>query len=208
MPIDDRTRGQAMVRRVGKTAERVGVSESGRRALEVACRSALRLRELRLDDDHDPHYLHPGRSALILLLDTGELNPVVLAAAALVESRRPDLRVDDVAVRRGAGEGPVALELGRALSLRAEVPPIESPDLIERLVTGSEAVRRVALAERLDHVRHAHMWHEGTRVPELLEEVWGVWIPVAERSHARLALRFRHWAQATERRLNRRAGGP
>jgi hypothetical protein len=194
-----------MIRRVVRTARQVGVSDEGLSLLELACRTALARRAERLDDDHDPHYLHSGRTVLILLLDTGELNPVLLAAAALTESQRPELRVPDEAVR---GRCPDALgqRLDEALRLRAEIPSSDEDDLLERLVTAGEAVRRVALAERLDHARHAHMWLEGPAESALLDEVDRVWLPVAVRTHERLARRLDHWGRATRRRLGGREG--
>src|SRR5690606_35345470 len=113
--------GVAMARRVEATARSVGVSAEGRWLLGHALRLALSRRGALLDDDHDPHYLHAGRSALILLLDTGELNPVLLAAAALAESERVELRVPDDEVREGCP--PAFLDrVETVLALRRELP--------------------------------------------------------------------------------------
>lgn len=204
MPIADDVRGVAMLRRLEATARSVGVPSEGRWLLGHAARLALERRGRLLDDDHDPHYLHPGRSALILFLDTGELNPVLLAAAALAESERPDLEVPDDDVRVGC-PARRRVPLDRALALRAELDPTDDHDRLEHLVTASEAVRRVALAERLDHVRHAHMVSDAAPLTEVLADVEAVWLPVAERTHERLARRYRHWALATGRKLGREA---
>lgn len=209
MPIPDDVRGVAMLRRVEATARSLGVSSSGRWLLGHAARLALERRRRLLDDDHDPHYLHAPRSALVLLLDTGELNALLPAAAALAESERDDLRVPDADVLEGSPPDQRAA-VERVLSLRAELDPPAGTDLLEHLVGSEEAVRRVALAERLDHIRHVHMVSDEQPVAErltaALHEVERVWLPVAERTHARLARRFRHWALATRRRLAREHG--
>lgn len=191
-----------MVRRVVLTARHTGVSPEGQALVAWACQRALAPREHALADDHDPDYLHPGRSALILLQDTGELNPVLLAAAALTESRRPELRTSD----RGALEGcPPELRalLEQALALRSEIPESGDPRLLERLVAAPAAVRRVALAEGLDHVRHAHMWTGPRNLPAVLDEVESVWEPLARRTHELLTRRFERWKRATGRRIRR-----
>lgn len=194
-----------MVRRVVLTARHAGVSAEGQALVAWACQAALTLREQVLEDDHDADYLHPGRSALILLQDTGELNPVLLAAAALTESRRPELRLDDREVLEGC---PSELQrlLEQVLALRSEIPQSGDSRLLERLVAAPAAVRRVALAERLDHVRHAHMWTGPRNVPAVLDAVESVWEPLARRTHERLAGRFERWKRATARRIRR--GGP
>lgn len=151
---------------------------------------APRLRAL--DDDHHPAYLHPGRSVLVQLRDVGPLPPEVLAATAVHETVDEDLRVGHEAVRS---------ELGDAVaSLVASLPPPGDGRLAERLVTLEEGARLAALAERLDQLRHAHLrpdldWRA------LHEEAGATWLPVAERTHPRLADRYRHWHRAFGRRL-------
>jgi hypothetical protein len=202
LAIADTARGAAMIRRVVFTARTTGVADEGLTLLEWACRTALELREAALDDDHDPHYLHPARSALILLQDTGELNPVLLAAAVLTESQRPDLALADAMLRESC---PIAFRarLGPVLALRGAIPAADDPARLEELVAADEAVRRVALAERLDHVRHVHMWPAGGDVRAMLAEVEALWEPLAIRTHERLARRFRRWSVGTGRKLAR-----
>lgn len=216
MSIDDFARDEAMVRRVIRTGRALGMERPALALVERACTLAFTRRRTILDDDHDPHYLHPGRSALVLLLDTGELNPVLPAAAALAESVRAELKVPDEEARAGC---PSSMEgiLDHVLRLRSELPipgsgtssPLPSPpSLLEDLVAAGEAVRRVALAERLDHVRHVHVWPASAGGGTVLQRAWldeveTVWLPVAIRTHARLATRFERWAAATRRRLAR-----
>ncbi len=203
MSIDDVARGVAMGRRVVRTAARLGLAGEDLELLRVAHDRARVPREARLDDDHDPHYLHPGRTALILMLDTEESDPVVLAAALLAESERPDLRVAtaellamDVSERLGAW-------LRDAVALRDAVPDPHDPELVERLVVAGEPLVRLAVAERLDQARHSHMWREGKKDAAFLDEVARVYGPLAERSHPKLAHRYRRWSRGTRRRLER-----
>ena len=57
-----------------------------------------------LDDDHDPAYLHPGRTVLLLLQDVGDVPLTALCAAAVHETERAELRVASDDVRRVLGE--------------------------------------------------------------------------------------------------------
>jgi hypothetical protein len=146
-----------------------------------------------LKDDHHPAYLHPGRSALILLRDASVTAAPVLAAACLVETRDPELRVAPERIDQVLGP-----DVGE---LVAAAPPPGSEGLAEALVTASGEVCLVALAEHLDHLRHLHVRGPEPDWPERLDEVEAVWLPVAERTHARLATRYRHWARTFRRRL-------
>jgi hypothetical protein len=73
--------------------------------------------------------------------------------------------------------------------------------LTERLVTLGESARLATLAERLDHLRHAHLREDPAWWRALHEEVSAAWAPVAERTHPRLADRYRAWLRAISRRL-------
>jgi (p)ppGpp synthase/HD superfamily hydrolase len=194
-----------MGRRVLRTAGELAVPAAGLELVGTAYHAARRHREACLDDDHDPHYLHPGRTALILMLDTGEADPIVLAAAALAETQRPELAApdEDVWSEADGTDGTVREALDRALELRRRVPSPSAEDLVERLVVAEPALRRVAVAERLDHARHAHMWLEGRGDAVLLDEVERVYEAVARRTHPRLAQRFERWARGARRRLGR-----
>jgi hypothetical protein len=154
---------------------------------------APRLRAL--DDDHHPAYLHPGRSVLLLLRDVGLLPGLTLAVAAVHETVDAELRVSP---------DTVGAELGDSVAdVVASLPSPGAEHLAERLVTLDEQARIAALAERLDQLRHAHM-RPDLEWRAAWEEAGAVWLPVAERTHARLADRFRHWHRAFGRRLGRR----
>lgn len=199
MPIKDGVRGRAMGRRVIRTAEAGGVDPAGLHVLAHVHDRARVWREARLDDDHDPHYLHPGRTALILLLDTSENRTAVLAAAMLTESHRPDLETPAADVLAGADDSWLS-SLETSLRLRERIPRSDASDRVERLVTAPPEVLLVATAERLDHARHAHMWLEGREDRSYLAEVESDWIGLSERAHPRLAARFRRWARGAKAR--------
>lgn len=185
-------RGVAMARSLAGAARVHGLADEGVELVSRAHALAMEPRTRSLDDDHHPAYLHPGRTALILLRDAGTVDPEVLAAAVLVETRDPPLRVEEVRVRKVLGD-----QVARRV---AASPAPGAPDLAEALVTADRDVRLVALAEHLDHLRHLHVRGPAPDWGERLEEVEAVWLPVAERTHARLARRYRHWARTFRRR--------
>ncbi|MFQ5538324.1 MAG: hypothetical protein ACE5GJ_12830 [Gemmatimonadota bacterium] len=191
-------RGKAMAASLVRTTRAFGLSEDGISLLATAHALAMQPRVRSLTQRH-PLFLHPGHTALILLRDAKVRDASVLAAAALAESRRMDLRV-------APGEAPSELR-----ELLEAVPTAQDPRRVEKLVTAPPEVRLIAMAEHLDHVRHAHLLPEVERDPPTLEgwlrEVLEIWGPLAERTHLRLWGRFRHWAKATERKLRRRGSG-
>jgi hypothetical protein len=184
-------RAEAMAGSVERIARGVGLSAAD---VDLVVRAnALAMEPRRVLDEHDPAYLHPGRTVLVLLQDVGPLPGEVLASAAVHESEEAKFRLD-------------AVEIGRALGPAvadtvASFPLPDDDELVERLVTLSEGARLAALAERLDHVRHAHLREDPARWRALHDEVAGAWAPVAERTHPRLADRYRAWLRAISRRL-------
>jgi (p)ppGpp synthase/HD superfamily hydrolase len=194
MASDELSRDRAMEGRVARTLEDAGVPPEGVALVVGAHRLAMGARLEGLPDPHHPDFLHPGRTVLILALDTELRDPVALAAAALVESERPDLRVEGSATRDALGD-PVA-------DLLASVP-LQGEGLAEALVTAPHDVRMVALAERLDHCRHAKFWTDRAARARIHRQAETVLGPVAERTDPALARRFAHWAGAFARTLER-----
>ncbi len=185
-----------MAASVVRTARSAGLDEGGIELLSRAHVLAMEPRVRLLPDDHHPQFLHPGRTVLILLRDVGVRDARVLSAAAVTESEDDQFRVELDRI----GEA-----LGRDVeSVVGRVPRPESESLAEGLVTAPLDVRVVALAERLDHLRHAHLW--------MKDEEWqrgvhaqaeSVYLPVAERTHPLLARRYRHWCRTFGRRWER-----
>lgn len=177
-------RGEQMGVRVARTAEEAGVPAADRARLARIHAAAMAIRSGRAADDHDPAYLHPGRSALILLQDVGETDADVLGAAMAVDSQTPDW---------APNPGDLADPGVEALALA--VPPSGAEDLAERLVVGDDRLRRVALAERLDHLRHAHLWPDLDARRAAHSEAAEVYARVAARTHPVLARRYAWWCR-------------
>lgn len=190
-------RGAAMAASVVRAARTLGVGLDGLARLSRAHALAMEPRVAALDDDHHPLFLHPGRSLLVLLRDVGCGDVTLLAAAALAESEDAPFRVQHDSIRAAVG--------GDAAELVAALPISGDEDLAERLVTAPEPVRLVALAERLDHLRHAHLREADARWRRSVhDEAEAVYRPVAHRTHARLAQRYDHWCRTFARRLEER----
>lgn len=188
------TRDEAMEGRVARTLEHAGLGPVDVARVVAAHRLAMAARRDRLVDAHHPDFLHPGRVALILLLDTRFRDPDGLAAACLVDSEHPELRAPADRVRA---------ELGQDVADLARAVPLQDEGLAEALVTAPHDVRMIALAERLDQCRHARFWADRAaqrRIHRQAEDVLG---PVAERTDEALARRFAHWTQAFARTLAR-----
>jgi (p)ppGpp synthase/HD superfamily hydrolase len=185
-------RAALMAASVAAAARAAGLEDEAADLLSRAHALAMAPRLAALDDDHHPAYLHPGRTALLLLRDVGPLPAEVLAAAVLHETVDEELRVPTAVARS---------ELGATVADVLESLPLSGDEtLAERLVTLSELTRIVALAERLDQLRHAHLRPE-LDWEALHDEAGSTWVPVAERTHTRLAERYRHWHRTFARRL-------
>ena len=133
-------------------------------------------------------YLHPGRTTVILLDDVGLDDPVALAAAALLDTRRGDLEVPDRVVTDRVNPDVTAF--------RDSVPRSGSATLLEDLLASEHEAVLVALVERLDQVRHAHLWGDLGEARAAHEEASEVYLKMAERTHTLLATRYAHWGRA------------
>ena len=193
------SRADAMGERVVRTARDTGPTDTALPLLARAYQLAMEPR-LRLGiDDHDPDFLHPGRTALILLLDTQETRPGVLAAAMLTETGRSDLRVDPSRIELALG-GAFGADVRERV---AAVPPTTADDLAERLVLAADDVQLVALAERLDYLRHAHLWSDVERRRAAHALATEVYAGLAHRVHPALARRYDAWCGMFERKYLR-----
>ena len=184
-----------MAASIVRTSRSHGVAEQGIDLVSRAHALAMVPRVASLEDDHHPLYLHPGRTVLVLLRDAGVTDAGVLAAAALMESEDAEFRVE---------AGRVEAEMGRAvLEIVTAVPQADSDTLAEALVGAELSVRLVAVAERLDHLRHAHQREDQAWRDRIHAQAVAVYQPIAERTNERLAGRYRHWRRAFERRFLR-----
>ena len=165
-----------------------GVDRQGRELIGAAIQAAMAPRLAVIDDDHDPDYLHPGRCAVILLDDVGLADPVALSAACLLDTRRNDLEAPDREVTEQVSPAVTAF--------RNVVPRSGSVTLLEDLLASEPDVVLVALAERLDQVRHAHLWGDLSEARVAHQEASEVYLKMAERAHALLAARYTQWCRA------------
>lgn len=186
-------RGAAMAASLVRTARSYGIDTEGVDLMSRAHALAMVPRVAALEDDHHPLYLHPGRTMLVLLRDAGVTDAAVLAASALVESEDVEFRVDEDTMASVVDDD--VLRIVRA------VPASGGEGLAESLVTADRTVRLVAVAERLDHLRHAHLRDATDQWARVHAEAVAVYLPIAERTDARLAGRYRHWCRTFERRL-------
>jgi (p)ppGpp synthase/HD superfamily hydrolase len=180
-------RDRAMTARVLREARARGIADEGDGPLGRALELAMEVRRVALADDHDPAYLHPGRTVLILLQDTPERDPGHLAAAALVESEEPALRVAVREIHDIVGQEVADLAAG------VPIPPGE--DLLERLLEVPSEVARIALAERLDHLRHLHLEADPARRIRMHREAEEIYAPLAGRVDPVLARRYAWWCR-------------
>lgn len=185
-------RAEAMGRRLARTSGRLGMDEAGKAQLLDAFRAAMEPRRARIEEDHHPDYLHPARTALILMDDTRESDPVTLTAALFAETRDPTLAAAPDTRERISPEG---------ARLAAEIPvPGRTQRLLETLLALPTPAARVAAAERLDHARHLHLrpeeewqgWHAVTR---------DAYLPVTRRADQTLAARLDWWCDMFARRF-------
>ena len=78
----ERARGRAMGARLVREARALGVDPDALSRILIAHDLAMAVRDRAVPDDHDPDYLHPGRSALVAMTDG------LLASFRLKVSRR------------------------------------------------------------------------------------------------------------------------
>jgi (p)ppGpp synthase/HD superfamily hydrolase len=187
-------RAEQMAARLHLTATRAGLSGENADLLVECYRFAMRRRAEAFSDPHHPDFLHPARSALILMDDMGVTDAACLAAAVMHDSERGDLGAAATDVERLAGP--------EAARLAAQLPPanLDDAELAEQLVVSEPAALAAALAERLDHVRHLH-FRPAESWPAVYHRACSVLLPVAARCHPRLVQRYQAWCDAFARRL-------
>jgi len=192
-------RARAMAASVARTARSHGVGAEGISLLSRAHAVAMEPRVAKLEDARHPVLLHPGHTVLVLLHDVGLTDAEILSAAALTESEDAAFRIPLDRVRELAGD--------EVAGVVGAVPCSGTEDLAEALVTAPHGVRLVALAERLDHLRHAHLREDAAWGWTAHREAIRVYLPLAERTHERLADRYRYWCTKFEGRFRAPADG-
>lgn len=160
---------------------------SRERVLEVVAFAMLHRLELLHDEEHF-ETLHPARTLLILLDDCDVTDPDVLEAAASIESEHDELRVAPAS----------------ALATAVPTPLTSGESIAEDLVVAPSDIRLIAIAERLDHARHLHL-RPSAAWDAFHASVGAVYLPVAHRTHPRLARRYDWWWRMFGQRFLKRA---
>jgi hypothetical protein len=129
---------------------------------------------------------------LILLEDVAEIDPRVLAVGALTESRRDELRLDSERVERLLAPSQVRMrstlgDLSEGTQWWRALPPLGW------VVTAPPPVQRIALAEALDQIRHAHLWSSLEDRRRAVAIARRVMHPLATRVDDVLARRYDWW---------------
>jgi hypothetical protein len=115
----------------------------------------------------------------------------VLAAVMLTETERPAFTLGRAQILEALG-----VEAGaRVAAITGDVPPPDAEDLAERLLLAPDEVQRVALAERLDHLRHAHLWPDVDERRRAHRQADEVYAGIAARVHPTLARRYARWCE-------------
>jgi hypothetical protein len=176
-----------MTDRLVAASLRMQMDPADARALGLLFSNVASFRAPVLSGEDDPEYLHPARSALILMHDAGVTDRATLAAAMALDSLYPDRTPHpDLLVEWG--------EPGAsALIQELPDPRMSREERIEALVTASEPARLAATAERLDHARHLHLAPSDSWAA-FHEDVTKVYLPLAARTHAVLERRFAAWS--------------
>jgi (p)ppGpp synthase/HD superfamily hydrolase len=181
-----------MGQRLADTAAAAGIGPEGRSRIARSYGLAMEPRRAALIDDHDPSYLHPGRCAVILMDDLACAEPRLLCAAVFVETEAKTLAVPASRISKEVGED--------VATLVEAVPQARAPDLAECLLLADPAVRVLSLVERLDQLRHAHLWTDMERRRIAYQSAVEVYLPVAIRTDPTLARRYRWWCSMFARR--------
>lgn len=187
------SRASAMAERVMASSRRTGIDGAAALRGRALFERVVDYRLAAVSDEHDPDYLHPGRTALILLDDLHTRDATCIAAGIALDSVQPG-RNPDAELLIAWGE-PDAAALLHELGLGAE-----DDERVEALVAASEHARTVALAERLDHARHLHLRdaREWRAFHDLIVQLY---LPLAARTNPVLERRYQWWSRMFARRF-------
>ena len=186
-------RAEAMARRLARTARRLGIPDERWPRLRTAFDVGMKRRLARRLDDHHPDYLHPSRTALILMDDAVITDLPTLAAALVTETR-------DAGLAPEPGELDALGAEAAAVAAAVPRPDREGDRLLEALLAAPRGAQLVALAERLDHARHLHLRGRGEWVA-YHDVTRAVYAPLAARVDAALMARLGWWCTTFRRRF-------
>jgi hypothetical protein len=187
-------RAEQMAHSVAAAARARGFGAEDLEAVTRALHVAMAPRLEQLDDDRHPAFLHPGRTALVLLRDVGDVDPAVVVVGVLHESSDALLRTPSKTISERVGPA--------AAAAVGSIPLPGDERLVERLVGLGPGVTLAALAERLDQLRHLHLREDLVDAwADSHAEVASAWLPLAARANPVLARRYAHWARTFAKRI-------
>ncbi len=150
--------------------------------LERLATEVMRERSLRFSDEHHPAFLHPLRTTT-LLLETGLTEVVAHRGALLFDTE-------------SAPQSPLPASTPDAL---AELLRVPQERLLEELLVVDTWLRTIWLAERLDQIRHLHLWRGEDRTAAALAMAEARELPLAQRQGGRLARAWADWMDKARR---------
>jgi len=185
-----------MIARLERIWPDAGIAPSACASLVDRAERAMQSRSTRFADEHHPAFLHPLRTA-VLLLEADETDPQAHTVALELDTE-------------GGGGAPDRAEVRALLAARAD-------ERLEVLVLAEPWLLHTWLAERLDQIRHLHLWAGPDRTRTALERAEREELPLARRVGGRLERAWVDWLDKAHRyRLVERsetrpvddAGGP
>ena len=182
-----------MIARLEKVWGDAGIEPSALVSLVGRAETVMARRTATFADEHHPAFLHPLRTAL-LLLEADEVDPRAHAAGLGLDTEG-DAREEAMEHGSESDEADVAELL------------VAGPDeRLELLVVAEPWVRHTWLAERLDQIRHLHLWAGPDRTRTALERAEREELPLAGRVGGRLERAWTDWLDKARRyRLVERA---
>lgn len=171
-------RAREMIARVEKLWMDAEIPRSARDSLIERAEQVMEARTSLFADDHHPAFLHPLRTAQ-LLLEADETDPRAHTAALVLDTEGPGPNSDRDDVTDLVTAGP--------------------DERLERLVLADPWLRNAWLAERLDQIRHLHLWAGPERTRAALERAEREEQPLAGRVGGRLERAWSDWLDKTRR---------
>jgi hypothetical protein len=185
-----------MAARLERAVQRTGNDAGAAAAIGRAFRAAIDARAPTIDEPEHFAFLHPARNALILLEDVYGVPVHVAAAGVLLDGEHPALMLPPAAWAQAAGAA--------AAGLLSDVPLsgaiADDAELLEALLACDRPVRLLALADRLDFIRHLHL-DTGADRHAAHARTGSVFLPIAQRTDPLFVRRFEWWLGTFARRF-------
>jgi hypothetical protein len=182
-----------MAARLITAARRAGFDDHSAHRIAAFFEAVMVTRAATFPDEHDPQFLHPGRTALILMDDVGTRDVATILAAMALDSVHVELTPSAAQLAAWGAE--------EAVPILDEIASCAEGDaLLENFLAASVEAREAVLAERLDHARHLHLSGPADW-PAFHERVVLVHLPLATRTDPTLERRYRWWTSMFRKRF-------